>query len=173
MFLILVVTRPFSLVLRGSGKAKTCPLFSLYLNDLDDFLTRDPSAGLEFETRDDEMFIYLRLIVLLCADDTVLLANNETDLYINMSRFRTGNHKLPIEIGRWDDTEYAERKYPLCETSVGDELHYVLECAFFKRERQLLIPQQCRSRPNTLKFRNLVNTREGNTLINLAILPSL
>ena len=89
-------------------------------------------------------------------------------LYINMSWFRTGNHKLPVEIGRWNDTEYAERKCPLCETSVGDELHYVLECPFFKRERQILIPQQYRNRPNTLKFRNLMSTRDENTLTNLA-----
>ena len=33
------------------------------------------------------MFIYLRLIVLLYADDTVLLANNETDLQRTLNEF--------------------------------------------------------------------------------------
>ena len=47
-------------------------------------------------------------------------------------RFRTGNHKLPVEVGRWNNIELAERKCQLCQTSnTGDELHYILECSFF------------------------------------------
>ena len=89
-------------------------------------------------------------------------------LYINMVRFRTGNHKLPVETGRWNNIEYRERKCLLCEKqSVGDELHYILECPYFKHERKLLIPLQFYSRPNTFKFHNLLNTRDEIILTNL------
>ena len=89
-------------------------------------------------------------------------------LYVNMVRFRTGNHKLPVETGRWNTIEYRERKCLLCEKqSVGDELHFILECSYFTHERKLLIPLQYYSRPNTLKFHNLLNTRDEIILTNL------
>ena len=46
-----------------------------------------------------------------------------------MVHFRTANHKLPIELGRWNNIEYDERKCDLCDQrSIGDEFHYLLEC---------------------------------------------
>ena len=76
-------------------------------------------------------------IVLTWNDIFLILPNN---LYINMVRFRTANHKLPIELGRWNNIEYDERKCDLCDQrSIGDQSHYLLECDFFKRERQLFI----------------------------------
>ena len=55
-------------------------LFSLYLNDIENHLMHDPNAGLEMDCADDNIAIYLRLIVLLYADNTVILASNEHDL---------------------------------------------------------------------------------------------
>ena len=82
------------------------------MNDLDDFLTRDPSAGLEFETQEDEMFIYLRLIVLLYADDTVLLANNETDLQRTLDEFDTycKTWKLNVNIDKTKVVVFGAKK---------------------------------------------------------------
>lgn len=90
-------------------------------------------------------------------------------LYLNMVRFRTGNHKLPVETGRWNDVDYKDRKCNLCENeSVGDEFHYVLECPFFVRERQRLIPTAFYSRPNILKYHNLLSTKNEMVLTSLS-----
>ena len=95
----------------------------------------------------------------------LILPNN---LYINMVRFRTANHKLPIELGRWNNIEYDERKCDLCDQrSIGDEFHYLLECDFFKRERQLFISDTYYRRPNILKYKNLLSCQDESSLIKL------
>ena len=44
-----------------------------------------------------------------------------------MLQFRTGNHKLPVEVGRWHKIELSDRKCQLCHaSSIGDEFHYIL-----------------------------------------------
>ena len=95
-----------------------------------------------------------------------ILPNN---LYLNLVRFRTGNHKLPVETGRWNNIEYNERKCSLCTTSaIGDEFHYVLECTHFTRERRALIPIPYYTRPNILKYQNLFSSCDEHTLTNLS-----
>ena len=86
-----------------------------------------------------------------------------------MLRFRTGNHKLPVEVGRWNNIELAERKCQLCQTSnIDDELYYTLECSFFRTERQTLISQYYYKCPNMLKFKELLTTENESKLIKLA-----
>ena len=82
----------FSGVRRGENLSPV--LFSMYLNDLEAYLMHDRSSGLEFDTHDDEMFIYLRLIVLLYADDMVLLAGNENDLQRTLRRYAANNWQI-------------------------------------------------------------------------------
>ena len=49
-------------------------------------------------------------------------------------RFRTSNHRLPIEVGRWANVERHNR---LCQSrEIGDEFHYVLQCPNFASERK-------------------------------------
>ena len=51
-------------------------------------------------------------------------------------KFRTANHSLPVETGRYIGINYQERVCPLCQNgSVGDEKHYLLYCEFFNAER--------------------------------------
>jgi len=46
-----------------------------------------------------------------------------------ISKFRTCNHSLPIEKGRYTKVERANRKCDKCNSSnIGDEYHYLLEC---------------------------------------------
>lgn len=74
-----------------------------------------------------------------------------------MIRFRTGNHKMPIEIGRCNNVDIDDRKCHLCTTNlIGDEFHYLLQCPYFKRDRLRLIPAGYWERPNILKYRNLL-----------------
>ena len=50
---------------------------------------------------------------------------------ITFCRFRTCNHKLPIETGRWINVERNERKCIFCDKNdIGDEFHYILVCPY-------------------------------------------
>ena len=57
---------------------------------------------------------------------TLLLRNL---IYI-LCKFRYGNHRLPVETGRWQNVPRAERSCHFC--AIGDEFHYMFECAFLK-----------------------------------------
>ena len=60
-------------------------------------------------------------------------------LYQNKSiyttyKFRTSNHTLLVEVGRWENISYADRKCSLCKKQdIGDEFHYLLICTFFRQ----------------------------------------
>ena len=59
---------------------------------------------------------------------------------IPMVRFRTANHKLPIEVGRWENIVYEDRKCNLCDKhDLGDEFHLLLICPYFQNERKDLL----------------------------------
>ena len=51
-------------------------LFSLYLDDLEQFLLHKNLRGITLDIRNNEITIYLRLFTLLYADDTVLMADS-------------------------------------------------------------------------------------------------
>ena len=57
-------------------------LFSLYLNDLEQFLDENNAIGLISLTEDleQELDTYLKLSILLYADDTVILAESSDDM---------------------------------------------------------------------------------------------
>ena len=55
-----------------------------------------------------------------------------------MLRFRTENHKLPVEVGRWHNIELIERKCQLCHSSsIGDKFHTFLNAPFSKPKDSL------------------------------------
>ena len=93
----------------------------------------------------------------------------------NLSRkllaFRTRNHRLPVEIGRWTGKPLSDRKCEHCN-DLGDEFHYILKCDLFKDDRKLLIKQYYYRRPNTVKYNELLNTTNPILLKNLAIFVS-
>ena len=85
-------------------------------------------------------------------------------------RFRTRNHKLPVETGRWKGMQLFERKCTLCDSDLGDEYHYLLVCDHLKEERQKYIKSYYYNRPNTLKFKQLMNVTDIKDLRNLCYL---
>jgi hypothetical protein len=49
--------------------------------------------------------------------------------FLTLCKFRTTNHKLPIEHGRWNNIPRENRKCNLCNLEeIGDEFHYILNC---------------------------------------------
>ena len=87
---------------------------------------------------------------------------------VTLCRFRTVNHKLPIESGRWQNIARENRKCLLCNSGdIGDEFHYVFMCSVFDENRKLLIRNKFRNRPNALKFKELMNSRSLYDMNNL------
>ena len=63
-------------------------------------------------------------------------------IYLNLIHFRSDNHRLPIETGRWNNVELEDRKWNLCDmNTIGDEFHCLIECPFFTDERKKYIAQ--------------------------------
>ena len=88
--------------------------------------------------------------------------------YLSLCKFRTSNHKLPIEVGRWEGVPLNERKCLHCNTDIGDEFHYLFKCSHFTNERTLYLKPYFYRRPNILKLRELYSSSNRKTLINLA-----
>ena len=82
--------------------------------------------------------------------------------------FRTRNHHLPIETGRWSNTDISERKCNLCNISPGDEFHYLMNCKFLASERKRYIKAYYFRQPNVIKFKQLMNVRNLKQLKNLS-----
>ena len=79
--------------------------------------------------------------------------------YLLLFKLRIANHKLPVEIGRWEGTVRNERICSLCDTrDIGDEFHYIFQCAYFESERTNLIKPYFLRRPSMYKFGQLVRT---------------
>ena len=90
------------------------------------------------------------------------------DEYLPLLKFRTANHHLPIEIGRYDGTTLNDRTCNLCNLEkIGSEKHYVLECPYFQNARQLYLA-------NTDKdFKLLMSTHSEIKLKSLSKLVSV
>ena len=71
------------------GESLSPFLFSIYINDLDDFLREKNVVGLQTISTsiEDELFLYLKLSVLFYADDTVIMAETADDLQKALDEF--------------------------------------------------------------------------------------
>ena len=62
-------------------------LFALFLNDLESFLSSHNCSGIDIELASDDVYCYLKLFVLLYADDTVILATDEKSFQHSLNIF--------------------------------------------------------------------------------------
>ena len=62
-------------------------LFAIFLNDLESYLNSNAVPGLRCEYNDDELYIFLKLFILLYADDTVIFGESETVLQKALNLF--------------------------------------------------------------------------------------
>ena len=88
---------------------------------------------------------------------------------ISLTRFRTLNNSLPVQIERFTATPRCERLCPKCSMNdVGDEFHVLFVCPFFHQQRKDLIPSFYWKRPSALKFQTLFSSNNKYTLNRLA-----
>ena len=89
--------------------------------------------------------------------------------YYHMVKFRTANFKLPIETGRWENVPVNERKCMMCDTNdIGDSFHYLFKCPFFVLERSELLKPYFYTRPNIIKYKELLTCKNKNVLQKLS-----
>ena len=101
---------------------------------------------------------------------TTLNKKHATDL----TRFRCGNHKLPIVVGRYTGIPKTERLCNLCDAkSLGDEFHYIFQCTAFKKERSTYINEKFLKHPNTLTMEILFTSEDPTNLSKLATFCSI
>ena len=62
-------------------------LFSLYLNDLETFITSGGVNSIDLEIISDEMHVYLKLHILLYADDTIIFSNDKENFQKALDNF--------------------------------------------------------------------------------------
>ena len=80
-------------------------------------------------------------------------------------KFRTSNHYLPIETGRWNKIPLEDRICTLCnENYIADEFHYLLKCQFFNHPWTQFLHPYYYTRPNTYKFKDLMQSQRISTL---------
>ena len=87
---------------------------------------------------------------------------------VTLTKFRCGNHRLPIVTGRYLGIDRKDRICKKClGNKLGDEFHYIFECSFFESERKTFLKTHYRERPNVLKMYQLFNSVNDAELINL------
>ena len=92
-------------------------------------------------------------------------------LWIPFCRFRTGNHKFPVEIYSWTKLhkERNERTCTICDSgAIGDEYHYLMICPIFQEFREEYLPNYYLNRPTLAKFYKLMKTEKKTLLIKVA-----
>ena len=82
----------------------------------------------------------------------------------NILAFRTRNHRLQVEVGRWVGLPINERKCDFCNDDIGDEFHFLFKCEQFKIDRKQLIKPYFYKNPNIIKYQELINTRNVSIL---------
>ena len=63
-------------------------LFSIFVNDLNHFLMSKGLNGLTCEFNNNDIYIYLKLMLLVYADDTVLFSDSENDMQCALNAFK-------------------------------------------------------------------------------------
>ena len=91
-----------------------------------------------------------------------------------MIRFRTSNHNLPIELGRYVNIDREERRCTFCNTGdIGDEYRYFCICSYFDLPRKELLPRAIYRHPSVLKFCDFMKSRRKSQLVKIAKLMKI
>ena len=113
-------------------------------------------------------YMYLKVIW----DLEPYLTSLDIDRTRALIKFRTGNHRLPIETGRYNNIPIENRKCRFCNI-LGDEFHYVMECKQFSFSRKKYIDKMYYTRPNMEKFQTLMNCKTIDQMTKLSLFVSI
>ncbi len=98
------------------------------------------------------------------------LINVPERLRKSLTRFRTSNHRLAVETGRWTGTPRELRVCGKCNSgALGDEFHFLFECRHYDEARNRYMKPYYFRRPNVFKYKQLFEKNSGKHLRNLAI----
>ena len=90
-------------------------MFSLYLNDLENYLSVNGASCLEIN--DNDLNVYLKLFVLLYADDTVVFATSEETLIQSLNLFSNYCNQWKLGIN-YDKTCLDDRANRQCHIRI-------------------------------------------------------
>ena len=83
--------------------------------------------------------------------------------------YRTGNHRLPTETGRWDDTPLNDENVMFAiKTILVMSIIICFHVTFFKNERKLYLKPYFYVNSNICKYRELFTSNSETTLIKLS-----
>ena len=106
-------------------------LFSLFLNDLEHYLMTNSANGLVCEANTQNTHSFIKLFILLFADDTVLFADNKDDLQnmLNIFEQYCDNWKLTVNVSKTKILIFSSGRYAqnLHFYSKGSEIDIVTE----------------------------------------------
>ena len=99
-----------------------------------------------------------------------MLPNKFRKIFI---KFRTSNHHLPVETGRWYNVPLNERVCKLCNSGhTADEFHYILECKELANLRKKYLHTKYCTSPNIMKFSELMSNDNCSLLKKLCVFIS-
>ena len=92
------------------------------------------------------------------------LIDLDVNKIINLTRFRLSNHRLPIEVGRYNNTIRMERICLKCANyDICDEYHCMFIFDTFKEIRTKFLPKNCIEKPSVQKFCDLMSSQVRTT----------
>ena len=87
-------------------------LFSIFLNDLESHFRANSVSGIRLQAENDEFISFLKIFILLYADDTVTLSDNELDMQYALNTFEDycSEWKLIVNIEKTKLVIFCQRK---------------------------------------------------------------
>ena len=99
------------------------------------------------------------------------LVEMDVSLRYFLVKFRTSNHRLHIEEGRFNQIARADRKCLVCDSNdIGNEYHYICICPKFDEIRKKTLKKDLIRNPSVKKFCDLFSMRNKTKLRKLAIM---
>ena len=85
-------------------------LFSLYVNDLTEFMQEANCEGVKLSSNtENELIIFFKIILLMYADDTVIFAHKKKDLQKSLNMYATYCHRWKLTINTQKNKDYLFR----------------------------------------------------------------
>ena len=98
-------------------------IFSLFLNDLESFLVEKQNNGITVENHTEDISIFLKIIVLLYADDTVILVSDPDSFQKCLDDFNDycNDWKLKINVNKSKVLIFGCRNYNAFSFRIGNQ----------------------------------------------------